>query len=215
VRNDDVRNEALCGVEQLTDTFLDRTLGSRRRVTGNQLIQKDFHRTFLTYFETKHEFLEANEDGIQRVSARNLRLVMKKVLNIDDEPCASDFDEAVDVSILYEEADYYQIAVPHDLKFLRHYRPLQASALYHLTLVFFMVNGILVADEDDEDTLGTINAGKWLEKSIRPAVLSLYSLVAERRTSKVMTISKDGAMEMKIDGDRSVSLLSSRSFCPR
>jgi hypothetical protein len=77
-------------------------------------------------------------------------------LNIDNKTCASEFDNAVDFSILYEDDGYYQITVPYD--------QLQASALYHLTLISCMVNGIPVDEEDDEGAIETINAGKLLEK---------------------------------------------------
>lgn len=56
-----------------------------------------------------------------------------------------------------------------------------------------MVNGIPVADEDEEGTLETIGAGRLLETITRPAVLSLYSLVAEvgRRSDDYVPVTTD------------------------
>eukprot|EP00981_Chlorochromonas_danica_P005075 scaffold1034_cov175-Ochromonas_danica.AAC.1 len=163
----------------------------KRRFSREELLADNRYRGILTYFAAKQN---------AAVPKHELVNVLKALFNDIDYNAIRTINTAVDVSVLYEEDSKLQVTIPYDITYLKEAGVLNIPQSIKLTVVSFMVRGIVEGEE-----VININAGSALESLVRGKV---FSLIGENWAKKgEATIELDNnSLQFKIIACESPSL---------
>eukprot|EP01031_Cornospumella_fuschlensis_P024646 gene24646-29779_t len=138
-------------------------LNAQRRLGREQVMANDYYRSILAYFAAK---LPGNlYASLAKSEIKNL---LKELFRVTELEAVRIINQAVDHSVLYQEEQSIQVAVPHDIEYLCSNAQSSIPLLIKLTVVSFMVRGIIEGEKVID-----VNAGIALELLVRGNVLSL------------------------------------------